>query len=118
MGAVIEQTSSKSTGEADRSMMLCRAIKVSLEAKRDQIYEEIRGYRPPIPACDVQFNFLLEERTRVFQELSRVNSLAKAKLPTGDLLALLDEFLRMSTCIDAETKQRMRVEVGQAADAV
>jgi hypothetical protein len=36
-----------------------------LMAERDRINAEIRSYPTPITACDQQFNFLLEERTRI-----------------------------------------------------
>lgn len=103
-----QQDPSPSTTDGARANALWRALKGCLEEKRDQIYEEIQGYRPPIPACDIQFNYLLEERSRVYQELSRLNSLAKQNLPAPDLLLRLDAFLVASTCIDAATKAHLR----------
>ncbi len=45
------------------------ASRASLEARRKQLDEEIRAYPTPIPRCDAQFNFLMEERTRIVREL-------------------------------------------------
>ena len=46
-----------------------------LEAKKSQIVEEIHNYPPPIPACDAQFNYLLEQRDWLRVELNRLNQL-------------------------------------------
>lgn len=99
--------------DATPNMTIWHTIKSYLEAKRDAIYEEISHYRAPIPACDVQFNHLLEERSRVFQELSRVNSLAAQSQSWDDPRPLVEEFLTTSTCLDAESKQHLRTVVVQ-----
>ncbi len=52
-------------------------IKTSLEEKRNLINEEIRNYPPPIPACDAQFNYLLEERARLTMELNRLQEITR-----------------------------------------
>lgn len=44
-------------------------LRASLEARRKQLDEEIRAYPTPIPRCDAQFNFLMEERSRIVREL-------------------------------------------------
>ena len=46
-------------------------IKTCLEKEQKRIHDEIINYPPPIPACDVQFNHLLEERAGIRQELHR-----------------------------------------------
>jgi hypothetical protein len=50
-------------------------IRARLERRRDEILERISSYPTPIPACDVDFNRLLEERARVFEELDRLKAL-------------------------------------------
>ena len=47
----------------------------TLETQKAQIIEEIRNYPPPIPACDAQFNYLLEKRDRLSVELNRLHKL-------------------------------------------
>lgn len=47
--------------------------RAQLEQEKRRINEEINNYPPPIPACDAQFNYLLEERARILQELSRLD---------------------------------------------
>ena len=93
-----------------------QTIKDGLEARRDAIYEEISHYRAPIPACDVQFNHLLEERSRVFQELSRLNAIATQAHSWHELRPLLEEFLTNATTFDTATKQRLSVIVAQMND--
>ena len=46
-----------------------RKSRAELENERRRIIDEIKAYPTPIPACDAQFNFLLEERARIEQEL-------------------------------------------------
>lgn len=50
-------------------------IQTQLEQEKRRVNEEINNYPAPIPACDAQFNYLLEERARIFQELSRLDAL-------------------------------------------
>ena len=45
---------------------VCQEVKSQLLQHKQQIFQEINNYPPPIPACDVQFNHLLEERTLEF----------------------------------------------------
>ena len=45
------------------------ALRASLEARRKQLDDEIRAYPTPIPRCDAQFNFLMEERARIVAEI-------------------------------------------------
>lgn len=52
-------------------------IRAQLEQEKRRINEEINNYPAPIPACDAQFNYLLEERARIFQELSHLDALLK-----------------------------------------
>lgn len=63
--------------EAERSQAEWQARRQQLERKKAQIYAEIQAYPFPIPACDQQYNYLLEERARVRQELRRLETLIK-----------------------------------------
>ena len=44
-------------------------IREHLENERERVHKEIKDYPTPIPACDAQFNYLREERTRIPQEI-------------------------------------------------
>ena len=50
-----------------------QTIRAQFETQRRALYDEIRNYPTPIAACDQQFNFLLEERGRIIQELRRLD---------------------------------------------
>ncbi len=54
--------------------------------------EEIRRYPPPIPACDAQFNRLLELRRSLPRELARLDRAA------ADHTITIEEFIRSSPC--------------------
>ncbi len=68
------------------------SFRLRLEALKETVAEEIRSYPPPIPACDVQFNRLLELRRLLPQELARLD------LAANDKLITIEEFIRSSPC--------------------
>lgn len=109
---------SKSDMETQWIQTIWYALRGCLEPQRDQIYEEIRSYPPPIPACDVQFNHLLEERARLSQEWSRLNAIAKQSLPWHDHLQLFDAFITESTCLTQDAKQTMQACLEEARTAL
>ena len=45
-------------------------IRTALEQERRGISAEIGSYPSPIPACDEQFNYLLERRDRISRALA------------------------------------------------
>lgn len=55
-----------------------RYVREQLEQEKRRVCAEIDDYPHPIPACDAQFNYLLEERAQIFQELSRLDALQAA----------------------------------------
>jgi hypothetical protein len=83
-------------------------IRAQLETEKARIYEVIVNYPPPIAACDQQFNYLLEERTRISRELDRLNKSSTANLPIEDSIKLIDEFIRSSSYVDPETEQTIQ----------
>lgn len=100
-----------SVEEADSVKSIWQEIRGYLTPQRDQIYEAIHRYPPPIPACDVQFNHLLEKRSQLAQELSRLNTLTKQNLPWREQLQLADEFIGVSICLPEEAKQKIRMSI-------
>jgi hypothetical protein len=83
-------------------------IREHLGRQKQQVYEEIKQYPRPIPACDQQFNYLLEERARLSRELSRVVEALQESLTRGDALALIDQFLASSGSFTEDAKQAIR----------
>ncbi|KPJ77825.1 MAG: hypothetical protein AMJ54_06565 [Deltaproteobacteria bacterium SG8_13] len=68
------QNRTNSSAESTGVRLLAR-VRDHLEAERDRLNEQIGSYPSPIPACDAQFNYLLEKRTRISGELSLVDQL-------------------------------------------
>lgn len=75
-----------------------------LRQHRQQVVDKIGVYPAPIPACDEQFNHLLEHRRQIGREIRQLNDLAKAGLP--DQLA----FIAASACLSEQEKQQLRRE--------
>ena len=86
--------------------VIWQEIKTHLEKQKKQIYQEIVNYPPPIPACDVQFNHLLEERARVTQELSRARKSEGKGSNHRDSVKLIFEFIKTSAYIDDALKTK------------
>lgn len=54
-------------------------VRELLENERHRVNEEIKNYPTPIPACDAQFNYLLEERTRIAEELEQLKNTIRGR---------------------------------------
>ena len=68
------------------------ALRATLEALQQSVVEEIRAYPFPIPACDAQFNRLLELRRLLPEELARLDAASR------DAGASIEAFVRASPC--------------------
>jgi chorismate mutase len=100
--------------EAELVASIWAEIQTRLEKEKDRVYEEIVNYPPPIPACDAQFNYLLEERARISQEVSRVHELSTKNLTRREAVEHLNEFIRASAYIDAGQKQKLLSNLNEA----
>ncbi len=69
-----------------------RSLRLRLEALKETVAEELRSYPPPIPACDVQFDRLLELRRLLPRELARLD------LAANDKSITIEDFIRSSPC--------------------
>ncbi|HEX9810133.1 MAG TPA: hypothetical protein VGC25_11130 [Alphaproteobacteria bacterium] len=68
------------------------ALRLRLETLMAAVEAEIRDYPPPIPACDAQFNHLLELRRLIPAELARLEAAA------ADGFLTVDAFILTSPC--------------------
>ncbi len=50
------------------------ALRARLERMQEAVAAEIRTYPPPIPACDAQYNHLLERREALSAALARLDA--------------------------------------------
>lgn len=97
-----------SQAEFDLIESVLKRIKEHLESERHRVNEEIRNYPSPIPACDAQFNYLLEEQARIAQEFDRLKELAREDLPRKTRLEGIVEFITSMNCINDELEQEIR----------
>jgi hypothetical protein len=110
----------KSADAADQNPELALAeslwkrIKNDFEQQRHQIYEEMKNYPRPIPACDLQFNHLLEKRAGILREMDRLHEARTQGLERGGALNLLEEFVRASSYLDAEIRETIRAFVEES----
>ena len=72
-----------------------QSFRLRVESLVESVSEQIQNYPPPIPACDAQFNHLLELRQTRPQELARL------KLVATDNSMSIDDFIHSSSCEDA-----------------
>ncbi len=77
------------------------AIRRHLEDVSATVAAEIRSYPAPIPACDAQFNHLLEQRRALSRELARLEAARKDKSST------LEAFVRASPVLDDAAAQAL-----------
>ena len=82
-------------------------IRLHLENERARVNGEIRKYPTPITACDAQFNYLLEERVRIAEELDRLK-VARQSSNREAYLESIEKFIASSNYIRGEAEQRIR----------
>ena len=71
------------------------AFKTQLQKVKNHINKEIGNYPSPIPACDAQFNYLLEERSKISVALKQVDSLlTKCQTETIEI-ETIEELIKM-----------------------
>jgi len=79
-----------------------------LENEMQRVRGEIQTYPAPIPACDAQFNHLLDEREALSSELARVRELMARGDDYDDSSSVVDSFLNASEHLDEATKKEIR----------
>ena len=76
------------------------AVRERLQQIRLDILTEIQHYPTPIPHCDQQFNWLLEQRDRVSAELQALEELRERAA------AALQDFVRTSQFLEGDASLR------------
>jgi hypothetical protein len=84
---------------------LREAIRAQLEAARVRVCAAICDHPRPVAGCDVEFNRLLEDRSRIVQGLAQLDALDRFEL---------ERFVSESPDIDAATRRRLRASLQQA----
>lgn len=100
--------------EIDAVRAAWAAINRHLRRHRDRIYREIKAYPLPIPACDLQYNYLLEQRARVDRELTRLDDAIIERTGCADTAPRIEQFIQSSSFIDPDTARRIRALLTRA----
>lgn len=79
-----------------------------LEQAKAHIAGQIHAYPAPIPACDAQFNYLLEQRGKIADELNRLAAAMRESLEQGEGGQAIAEFIASSEFIDEAAKRETR----------
>ena len=79
-----------------------------LDKEMRRVQDEIRSYPAPIPACDAQFNYLLEERETLSSELARVREVMNEDGDCEDTRRSIDAFLNVSTYLGDSARREIR----------
>ena len=83
------------------------AFKTQLEEVKIRVNKKIGSYPSPIAACDVQFNYLLEERSKISVALKRVENLLTICQTETIAIETIEELLKMSSQIDDDMAARL-----------
>ena len=84
------------------------AFKNQLEEAKIRVNKEIGNYPSPIPACDVQFNYLLEERSKISVALQRVDTLLTKCQTEIVEIESIEQLIKTSNQIDGSMAARLR----------
>lgn len=79
-----------------------------LERLKAGIGGQIHTYPAPIPACDAQFNYLLEQRDKITDELNRLAAAMRESLEQGEGGQAIAEFIASSEFIDEAAERETR----------
>ena len=82
-----------------------KAVRNLLEQRKDQSYEEIRNYPSPIAACDLQLNYLIEERDKISHKLETIDTIARESSAQSQAI---DELIRSLTWVDDQVRERLK----------
>lgn len=91
-----------------------------LEGELRRVREEIRRYPAPIPACDAQFNYLLESREALSTTLARLEQLASGGVSSdtraagSPIDALLDASVNLDDAMRSEIRAIVENEIRKA----
>ena len=107
----VETSSRDQSSSATDAQSIWRQIRAHLEDARQRLSTEISNYPAPRPACDADFNHLLEERARIADELNRVHHAASAA--PAHVREQIEVFVANSSCFDDEDKQKIASMMSQ-----
>ena len=102
------QNSQSNGSDIHRAKRYCSRVICVIEKRRDAIFEQTNDYPTPIPACDEQFNYLLEVRARISSELTNLNGATLQPYSLRECRKHLDMLVGIPGLLDEETEQELR----------
>lgn len=91
---------------------LWQEVEQALEERLAEVKEEIKYYPPPIPACDVYFNSLLDERAKIPHALRHLNEQQQLSTNPLDLV----QFVEGLSYLDKGVQESMMAMMHKTAD--
>ena len=88
-----------------------RSICADLENRRAAIHAEITAYPTPIPACDADFNHLLEERAKILDEMDIASTASRKREDSGQAAVAIEQFIARSKHISEKTRHNLEREL-------
>jgi hypothetical protein len=115
---VMPHSTSSSTIDTDRIDGLSRELQRWLTRVRETLAAEIRSYPTPIPRCDAQFNYLVEQRDRLSRVLTDLD-IALGRHDGGAALRTALENLRdLAPHGDSAEERNLRDRIGRELDGL
>ncbi len=96
---------------------LLTALKRRLLVDRDRINDAIGSYPAPIPACDAQFNHLLEERRRRSRALNLIDTLLNPSDSAPAVIQTAEALIAQLVSFDDVSANRVRSAVIPQSDS-
>jgi hypothetical protein len=109
--AMPHQTSSSAI-ETDRLEGLSRELHRWLTGARATLADEIRSYPTPIPRCDAQFNYLVEQRSRLSRLLTDLEAALDRRDGGAALRAVLVQLPDLPPQGDSIEERSVRGRIG------
>lgn len=94
--------------DSDSRARIGALVQSELDARRIAISRELATIPPPVPACDVDFNRLLEDRGRIADDLQRLNRMLVTGESDEAILRLCRESTFLSDTVKREIESLLR----------
>ena len=93
---------------SDHRSQVAALIEAELDARRIAISRELATIPPPVPACDVDFNRLLEDRGRIADAMQRLKQMLANAESDDAILRFCRESTFLSDAAKREIESRLR----------
>lgn len=91
-----------------------KILTACLEKRKARICEEISSYPPPIPACDAQFNHLLEARREITKEIAGLARSGTDETSRDVVTASIFRLIEESSYLDDDDRRELRSRLNRS----